>query len=170
MTLPAFASPEDLGKRLPGVLDEERAQALLEDASAAVRSWAGRSWCNDDGTQVDWGDLAALHQDEIVRITISAAKRAYTNPANVQSTSTGPFSTSFSDSSPDVYLTAQEKAAVSRAVGSLGTRTGLGVISTTREDPVGSSDLGYVDERFGNVWVETDNGAPLPILDSDQIG
>jgi hypothetical protein len=172
MTLPAFADLFDFAARMPGPVaeDDARAQAALEDASSAIRSYAGRTWCNVEGDELDWGDLPLQHRDEIVRITLAAAKRAYTNPLNVESTTTGPFSTGFADSSPDVFLTAQEKAAVRRAVASGVATPGLTTISTTREDPAGSSDLGYVDPVFQNVWVDTDDGAPLPILDSTEIG
>lgn len=162
--LPAFATIDEFIDRLPGGLDNDdllRAQAAIDDASTVIRSFAGKTWCNDAGTAVDFGDLAQYHQDEIVRITISAARRAFTNPEGATEMTLGDTSIGLSDSSSDVYLTAAEKAAVRRAAG---ITAGITTIATTREDPVGISDLGTVASD-GTVYVDVVGGESYPWID-----
>jgi hypothetical protein len=126
VTLPAFATVEDFADRLPGGLDdadEPRAQALLEDASSLIRTAAGVSWVSDD--VLDFGDLADWKVAEIARITIAAATRAFTNPDRATAMTVGDTSVTLADSSPDVYLTAAERAAVLAMVGIVGGVPGL---------------------------------------------
>lgn len=138
MTLPPFADATTLATRIPGGLGDDvaRAEAALEDASSAIRSLANRSWCDVAGDELDWGTLALEHQDEVIRVCLAVAARAFANPDAVtqESTATGPFThgRSFGNSSPDVYLNGSEKASIRRAVASLGAVPGLGVLKTTR--------------------------------------
>lgn len=167
MTLPAFADTEALGARLDGGLadgDVPRAQGALDDASSAIRGWAGRSWCNEAGTEIDFGDVPAYLQDEIARICLAVAKRSFTNPDGVTEAGAGPFRTAFADSSADVYLKASEKAVISQAAG----KTGVTTISTTREETAGASDLGIIDDRTGTIYAPVDDGEPIPWLDDRQ--
>lgn len=124
--LPPLADIEQFSARLPGGLDpadETRAEALLEDASALVRSEAGVDWVDAGGELTDVPD--------IIRVTVlAAAKRAFINPDGVTAEAIQDYQASFSSASPDIYLTKQERAAVRRAVG----RRGVFTISTTRTD------------------------------------
>lgn len=124
--LPAFATIDDLAARLPSDIagpDDARAQAALDDASALVRSYAGKSWVTDDVLDSDVPDI-------IVTVTVRCALRSFTNPSGVSQESAGPFSASYANSSSDVYLTAAEKAQVRKAAG----RTGIAPLPTTRGD------------------------------------
>jgi hypothetical protein len=168
MTLPAFATVDQFADRLPGGLalgDLSRALAALEDASALIRVEAGKDWAGgDDGDELDFGDLAQRHQDAITTVCISVARRAFTNPAGVNSQTAGPFSSDFADASSDVYLKASERAVVKRAAG----LTGLISIATTREDPIGSSDLGTLGND-GVIYAPTTTGQDIPFLNDGEL-
>lgn len=75
--LPAFATKEELDLRLPNGLDtddEERADAVLEDASTVVRVEAGKSWV--DGSNALLSDIP-----DIVKVcTLKLAVRTFLNP------------------------------------------------------------------------------------------
>ena len=124
MTLPAFASTDDLGVRIPNGIadaDEPRAQAALDDASALIRAEVGDDKWMTDGLVDE--DLPTI----IPTITMRAAYRAFTNPAEQTQSTTGPFSGSWSNAT--VYLTQNERALVARAAGNVG---GLTTLTTTR--------------------------------------
>lgn len=110
MSLPALATLEALEVRLGGSLDDEdRAQAALDDASALVRSIAGKTWVTNDVLDTDIPDIIAT-------ITLRAARRAYTNPNDHSSETIGNSSVGFGA----VYLTVEERSAVLAAIGNNG--------------------------------------------------
>jgi hypothetical protein len=110
--LPALASVADLEARLG--LDPEslagpelaRARAALADASTLVRTEARRTWVDETG--------AVIAPDVIIRVTLGAAQRNYTNPDSVIQEATGPFSRRYADGSTGVYLTKAELDIVRR--------------------------------------------------------
>ena len=135
MVLPTLASVDDLDARTPGGLeagDFTRAQAALEDASAMVRSVAGKTWTTDGDLDDDVPHVALL-------VTVTVARRILANPDGYDQASIDDFSFSIPNASSDVYLTRSERAAVRSAAG----KTGLWSLSTTRLDS--SDDTTYVD-------------------------
>ena len=122
--LPPLASIAAFEKRLglaPGSLqgsDRARAEAALEDASALVRSEAGKSWVDEEGN--------VTAPPAVVTVTLKAARREYMNPNGFQSEQTGPFMYTLPRGETGVYLTEPEKQIVRRAAGKLG----IGTITT----------------------------------------
>lgn len=113
MSLPAFASLEDLASRIPAgiaVADEARAQAALDDASALIRLEAGKDWAEGDELDPDIPPI-------VVTVTTAVARRAFVNPDGLTQETTGPFSVSVSNASADIYLTKTERALLRRAAG-----------------------------------------------------
>lgn len=109
-----LATIEEFADRIPGGIDggdTARAQAMLVDASALIRSEAGITWTDDDPP--------VTVPDVVKTICMSAAKRAFLNPDGVNSVAIDGHSASFATGSPDVYLTRAEKSAVRRAAGKI---------------------------------------------------
>ncbi len=113
--LPPLASVAALELRLGVSLagtEADRAGAILDDASALVRSEACRDWLDDEG---------ALHDVPAVveSVTLAAAYRAFRNPDGVSQTSLGDASVSYDrgDGQAAVYLTRDERKAIRRAAG-----------------------------------------------------
>lgn len=132
--MPSLASLPEFEARIPGGIpsgEEVRAQAALDDASALVRDVAEKTW---DDPEVD-GPVPDL----VKMVVMSAARRAYINPDGVTQESIDGASTSYGSASPDVYLTAAEERRVRAAVGLK--PAGVWTLSTTREDPVGVTDV-----------------------------
>lgn len=77
------ALEERLGVSLSGA-DVTRAAALLSDASALVRSEAGRTWLDADGALEDVPEVIAA-------VVLAAALRGWHNPAGVQSERVGDY-------------------------------------------------------------------------------
>lgn len=103
----AYATFEDLQARSPELLDETRAQALLDDASAMIYSLA-----SSVGVAFDASDeqAAAL----LRKACCASVLRALSSCGASVSSSTetvGPFSQTYSYANPsgDLYLTASEK-------------------------------------------------------------
>lgn len=162
MSLPAFASVADLAARTPGGIpddDEERAQAVLDDASSKIRAEAGESWVTDG--ELDFPDDPDWAEDAIIRITLAVARRALSNPDGVESTTLGPFSETTSNASPDVYLTAAEKRDIAKIVG--GT-SGLWTLGTTRDDSPYAGDL---PEFAGDLYLSVEGSELIPFLPID---
>lgn len=163
MTLPAFATLPQFAARIPGGVpgeDEKRAQAALDDASALIRSEAGKNWTTTDD------ELDADIPDVITTVCIAAARRAFINPEGVRREAVGDTSQEYDTANGDVYLKAAEKVLVRRSAGK---RT-VGTIATTREDPVAITDLGILDPVTGTVYAEvTPPGEPIPWLDAGQL-
>lgn len=146
MTLPAFASLDDLDARTPGGVaseDQTRALAALDDASAMVRSIAGKSWTTD-------GELDDDIPHVVLMVTVTVARRVLANPDGVSQESIDDYSFSISNSTPDVYLTKSERQAIRAAAG----RGGLWTQSTTRSPNDGTV---YID-------VVGQEGEPIPFL------
>jgi hypothetical protein len=119
--LPAFATLEQLTARVAGgQVNDARAQAVLDDASARIRAEAVKTWVTD-------GELDADVPDIVVAVCLQAALRAYQNPERLTQEGIG---TGYvqSNVSADVYLTKAELRLVRRAAGN----TGLWTKPTTR--------------------------------------
>jgi hypothetical protein len=112
MALPALVSLEDFALRLGGISasDEERAQAVLDDASALIRAEAGEDWVDDEDTLENVPEV-------IVAVTVAVAIRAFRNPDGVRSESIGTYAVTYADTSTAVFLTAGERRTVRRAAG-----------------------------------------------------
>jgi len=123
--LPPLASIAAFEKRLglaPGSLqgaDLARAEAALEDASALVRSVAGRDWVDEDGVTI-------TAPATVIVITLLAAKRAFLNPRGFSYEQTGPFSYQLPRDQTGLMLTEDEKRVIREAAG----RYGVGTIVT----------------------------------------
>jgi|SRR5690606_21533884 len=94
MSLPPLAPIAALEARLgleEGALegvDEARALACLEDASADVREASGRDWVEEDEDE----QLVITAPQILIRITLKAARRLYVNPDAEIAEGDGPFS------------------------------------------------------------------------------
>lgn len=144
MTLPSFATIDDLAARIPAGIaggDDARAQAALDDVSSLIRAHAGKTWVTEDAIDADVPDI-------VTTVCLRAAQRAFTNPSGVTSESAGPFSTSYANSSSDVYLTAQEKTLVRQAAG----KSSVSVIQTTR----GDLETGGIGDSIGDALLALD--------------
>ena len=135
MTLPAFASVDDLedvGFDASETAEAVRAQAALDRSSTLIRVEAGTSWVTDG--VIDFGTLADYQQDAIVQVCIAAAKRSLDNPEAVQSETVslddGSHARTYTNASPDVYLTRAEKNLLHQIAG----KSGLWVQPTSRGD------------------------------------
>jgi hypothetical protein len=124
MTLPALADLAALSARLGVVFDEDasslsadtlRALAVLDDASALVRSVAGVTWYDPD----DSGDGLLPVPDIVVAITLACAIRAFRNPDGTVQATVGDVSVSYGSGTlgTSIYLTKLEIQAIRRAVG-----------------------------------------------------
>lgn len=110
---PAFATVEQLTARVVGgQVDDARAQAVLDDASARIRAEAVKSW-------VTAGELDADIPDIVGVVCLQAALRAYQSPERLTQEGIG---TGYvqSNVSADVYLTKAEMKLVRRAAGNAG--------------------------------------------------
>ena len=120
--LPPLASVADLSLRLGGTLagtEAERASAVLDDASALIRSEASHDWVDDQGALLD---VPAV----VESVTLAVAYRAFRNPDGVSQTSLGDASVSYDRASAQaaIYLTRDERRAIRRAAGT----TAIGAI------------------------------------------
>lgn len=157
MTLPAFATLEQLAARIPGGIrdaDEARAQAALDDASTLIRSEVSphAGWTTAEALDADVPDI-------VVMVTLWAARRSYENPEGVSEESLGQYSVSLGNSSSDVYLTAAERRHVRKAAGFLS----IGVVATTRGD---APDVDALVDGYGGEtnWVPVEPaGQALPV-------
>ena len=100
MTLPSLATVFDLERRLGSTVDDAaQAQALLDYASALIRSEAGRLFVDVHGELTDL-------PDGVPEVCVEMVYRAVTNPGGVTQDTTGPFSVSFgSDAAQRIYMT-----------------------------------------------------------------
>ncbi len=140
--LPPLASFEQFAARIPGGVDLDdyaRAEAVLQDASALVRLEAGLTWVNVAN------QLAADLPDVAVAVTVAAARRAFVNPDMLASESIQDYSSTFSSTSPDIYLTKAERKALRRVTG----RSGLWTLATTRVD-TGADTPSITSGAFGS--------------------
>jgi hypothetical protein len=105
--------------------EEGRIAVLLEDASAIVRDAA-----DDDFDVVP---------DTVVVVVCEMVRRAFDNPAGVQSETVGNWSWRLGSAQPGLYLTPQERSMVRRAAGKLS----VSAASLTNDLPLGPQDLRY---------------------------
>lgn len=159
------------------ITDEDRAEALLAAASTLVRAHTGSAWVDADGN-LEWEDATdeklLLVGDALSGVTVAAAGRAYLNPTGGTQKTVGDVSISYgSAAASGVYLTDDEKATLTRAVGIYRgtTSPGLWTLSTTRlDDADGPTDLGVFDERTGTYYLGvTPDGQDLPWLDVSDL-
>lgn len=144
--LPLATIPEleaRLGRVLTGA-ELDRANGLLDDASALVRDVAGKTWI-DPGT-----GLLEPVPGSIRWVVLRAAERAIRNPQGFSSESAGDYSYQRTGVEPGVYLTEGEEKAIRKAIG----KTGLWTQPVTRGD-----------EYLHTVWGEDQFGAELFPLD-----
>lgn len=140
MALPPLALVRDLEMRLGlavgSLIGAElvRAEAVLADTSALVRSAAGKTWVDVQGVLAGVPDVA-------ITVTLAAARRAWENPSGLASESIGAYSyTRGGDASGGVYLTEDER----RDLRSSASRSGLRTMRTTRDD-VGYAAVAVLD-------------------------
>lgn len=136
----ALATVSDLEGLLGQTLDDagrSRAAAVLDRVSSLVRS---------EG--LAWADIPSV-PESVVTVVLDIAHRVFLNPQNFRQVTSGPFAGSYSF--VGLHLTGAERRIVRRAAGR---RSGLQVISTTRDD--------FGD---GTVWIPTGpepSGQPFP--------
>lgn len=129
MSLPAFATMEDLEARMGVVLDEARARAALEDASNLIRAEAHPvTWVDDDT-----GDLSDDVPGVVKTICIRVARRSLENPQALSSMAEALGSYQLTTSFTEAYLTNAERRDIRRAAG----KGALGSIRFSR-GPVGT--------------------------------
>lgn len=106
----------DLEARLGRVFegsDQERAQSVLDEASALVRAESGKDWVSPD-------DPTKIVAPSIVKfITLRAAERAIRNPDGFSAETAGDYSYQRNGVSSDgaLYLTDRERQLLARAAG-----------------------------------------------------
>ena len=149
----ALATIQDYADRYgygPDSDDDSRITTLLWDASAFVCDVAGTDWTvvDPDDASVSLGAVPPM----VVIVVCEAARRAFENPAGLQSETMGDYTWRAQMTAPatsGVFLTAAERAIVRRAVGNLG----VGSVDLTNTfpspalDPMFWSSWGIVDEK-----------------------
>jgi hypothetical protein len=113
VALPALVSLDDFALRLGGLaaVDEDRAQAALDDASALVRAEAStEDWVDDEGGLEEVPEV-------VVAVCVAVAIRAFRNPDGVRQETIGNYSVSYADTSTAVFLSPGERRTIRRAVG-----------------------------------------------------
>lgn len=113
--LPALATTDALALRLGATLagtELTRATAILDDASALIRSEAGVDWVDEQGQLVDVPTV-------VESVALAVAYRAFRNPDGLGQASLGDASVSYDRGSGQsaVYLTRDERRSVRRAAG-----------------------------------------------------
>lgn len=82
MSLPPFATPDDLSDWLGSTITNElRAAAVLQAASTLVRAKAGQNYVDENG------DLLSDIPDAVKVLTVIASARVWTNPENLKAES-----------------------------------------------------------------------------------
>jgi hypothetical protein len=144
--LPPLATLEALSERLgilpdAETLDGAQALAALDDASALVRSEAGKEFVDESGDVVNVPDI-------IVSITLASAFRAVRNPDGTTQATVGDVSVSYTREGAGgaVFLTRAEQKAVRKAAG----RSGVNAL--VLETPHGIQE----GPRPGDEWWEHD--------------
>ena len=104
MSLPSLATIADVRDRAPDItLDDFQVAALLADASAIVRAYAGRDWVDD-------GALSGVPEG-IPGLVAMMVIRALRVPEGVTQETTGNYSVTYSSYASDrLYLTRTDKA------------------------------------------------------------
>lgn len=140
MPLPALATLADLDARLPtelrGAVDETRAQAALDDASALVRQEAGVAWTNEAGTALE--DVPDIVATVVLEVARRALNRSFTYGAeNEDSRDAG------------LFLKASEKRIINTATQN-SSSAGLWTLATTRSDETAEEVEDWQDVGFGS--------------------
>jgi len=140
---PALATLADLEALLGRtVADSTQSLARLDRASAIVRAFAGRTWLNDDETELV--DVPADIPGVVAEMVVRAER---TGSATQQSA--GEFQVSYgADAARGIYLTADDKLIIRAAIGAAS--SGIGVLSTTR----GPLETGNVAGPYGGFPTE----------------
>lgn len=135
--LPAFATVEQLGKRINVESeDNDKAQAALDDASTCVRVEARNTWTDTNG------DLVEDIPDIVIVATLRLAARAFANPSGARSQGTDTFQVTWGDE--DEYW--RQQVRVAGGVSS-------GLTSQKLHSPIPAmADLEDIDQ-----WLETMN-------------
>lgn len=104
MSLPSLATNADVMSRAPDlVIDHYQVEMLLGDASAIVRTYAGRDWVDD-------GALSGVPEG-IPGLVAMMVIRALRVPEGVTQETTGNYSVTYSSYASDrLYLTRTDKA------------------------------------------------------------
>lgn len=123
MTLPPFASLDDLEARIGPVADVTRAEAALDRASTAIRVEAGVGWVDEEGTAIDFGDIAMWLQVAIRDICVDVAERILAIPVGVRNESLGDAAIGYD--AVRAGLTADEKSIIRSCVTPAGGVPGL---------------------------------------------
>lgn len=152
--LPALVAVEDLEARLPADItdahDRLRAQKLLDDASVLVRHEARNNFVNDDGD-----DTAP----DLVRvIVLAAAKRAWFNPAAIETQQLGAVSVRYGD----VWLTATERGQLASII-SGANAAGVRMLELRHGFGFNGAVSDEVPVDYGDgVGIGTADGFPMP--------
>jgi hypothetical protein len=142
MREPALASVADLQARMGPLDDVARAQALLDDASALMRSEVDPvTWLDDEG------DLDPDRPAVLVGICCNVVQRSLTNPAGVSAESLADFQASYANASPDLYLTRSERRTIRKAAGLSGV---LGSVQLESPHPLIEKSGTFVDVVGGD--------------------
>lgn len=158
MALPPFASVDDVSARLPAgeTVEDARAEAALDDASAIIRAVARKDWVTEDELDADVPDV-------LLTICCRAAVRALTNPRGLESETTGPFGAQYANASADVYLTRAERDMIRSVAGQT---SGVWTLGTTRSDGTAYGDLVEVDGTF---YIDVVGSEPFPFIDAGSV-
>jgi len=121
-------------------MDEERAQANLDDASALIRAYCGLDWMTEDG---DGEPILDVVPDAVVSVTLQVAARLYTNPKGYASEQIGQYSYRIgaSEVNSGLSLTPSEKQMLTMTLG-----TNIHSVKMTREGLHGSTTFYLHDE------------------------
>jgi hypothetical protein len=148
--LPSLAQIADMEARLGHPITEdserERAQAMLNDASALIRFEANQTWM--DETQVP--PVLGAVPDYVVSLTALAALRGWYNPAGIESAQLGAVSVRYGGA----WLTNAERA----QLGLLNRGQGLQGLELT-------PGFGFERNTYG--WVPVDNQEDLHTPEAD---
>ena len=113
MALPSLATVDDIAARAPDLQldDTTQAEALLSDASALVRSYAGCTWVDDEGNLADV-------PEGLPGIVAMIVIRALRIPEGVTQETIGNYSVSYAPNATDrLYLSRADKAFLRRISG-----------------------------------------------------
>lgn len=147
--LPSLATVYDLAARAGEAIsiDDKHAGAVLDMASALVRSYVGKTWAED----------GAVVPDAAVFVVVDVAFRAWTNPEGLIADAIDDGSRRWSERAAEgFYLTAANRTMLDSLRSS---RRGLWTLGTTRGDDV-----------MDTVYVPTGpppSGYPFPLYAAD---
>jgi hypothetical protein len=128
VALPRLASVDKLASWLGATIerDDRRAQEVLDAASGLVRAAAGQAWVTSDGELIT--DVPAV----AVTVTLTAAARAWMNPAGASDQRTGPFGASWPTGAAGVMLTPDEREMLSALKGGVSGLSSVRVVAPAR--------------------------------------